>query len=136
MAIWKTEIKGKGQVFASTVSFRHGIWKYAMTNRFDYKFVRNCKQRIAIKCKAKGCPFYICVRGNLKMDGMYVKEFVGARIHSVGDECKMGKWGGRRMRANLLGTLIEEKLSISADYSPCEIMKDLQMEMGIKVSYM
>ena len=87
MAIWKTEIKGKRHLFASPVTFRHSIWKYAIANRFDYKFVRNCKQRIAIKCKAKECPFDICMRRNLKMDGMYMKEFIGAHIHSVGDKC-------------------------------------------------
>jgi len=33
-------------------------------------------------------------------------------VHSVGDECMMGKWGGRRMRANLLASLIEEKVGL------------------------
>jgi len=47
-----------------------------MANTFDYKFVRNCQKRIAVKCKVDACPCYICVRGHVKMDGMYVKEFV------------------------------------------------------------
>ena len=118
------------------MTFRHSIWNYAIVNRLDYKFVRNCKQRIAVKYKAKGCPFYIYVRGSLKMDVMYVKEFAGAHIHNVRNECEMGKWRGRRMEANLLVTLIEGKVSISAGYSPCAIMKDLQLEMGMRVSYM
>jgi len=40
------------------------------------------------------------------------------------------------MRANLLANLIEEKVSLSENYPPCDILKDLQLELGIKVSYM
>ena len=118
MAIWKNKFKGKGQVFASAKAVRRSMWRYAIGNRFQYKFVRNCRKRIAVKCKVEACPFYICVRGKVKMDAMYVKEFVGEHVHSVGDECMMGKWGGRRMRANLLASLIEEKVGLSADYPP------------------
>jgi len=70
------------------------------------------------------------------MGRMYVKEFAGAHIHCVGDECEIGKGGGRQMRANLLTTLIKGMVSISIDYSPCEIMKDLELQMGMRVSYM
>jgi len=136
MAIWKNEFKGKGQVFAFAEAVRHSMWRYAIANRFEYKYARNYQQQIAVKCKVDACPFYICVRRKVKMDRMYVKEFVGQHVHSVGDECMMGKWGGRRMRANLLVNLIEEKVGLSADYPPSEILKDLQLELGMKVSYM
>jgi len=36
----------------------------------------------------------------------------------------------------LLESLIEGKVSLLVDYSPSEILKDLQLELGIKVSYM
>jgi len=97
MLIWKNEIKGKGQLFASTTKAKISIWKYAIANIFEYKYVRNCRQRIAVKCIAKGCGFYICVRGHLKRSGLYVKEFVAEYVHSVGVECEMGKLGRRRM---------------------------------------
>jgi len=96
MAIWKNEFKGKDQVFASAEAVRHSMWRYAIANRLEYKFVRNCQQRIAIKCKVDACPFYISARGKVKMDGMYVKEFVGGHVHSIGDECMMRKWGGEK----------------------------------------
>lgn len=107
MLIWKNEIKAKGQVFASVSEVKISIWKYAIANHFEYRYVRNCQQRIAVKCTAEGCGFYICVRGHLKRGGMYVKEFELGHVHSVGAECQMGKWGRRRMQASLLGTLIE-----------------------------
>jgi len=51
--IWKHVIKGVGQMFSSADSFRYTIWKYAIANRLDYYFVRNCRQRIAVKCTAE-----------------------------------------------------------------------------------
>ena len=99
MVIWKNEIVGKGQKFSSADAFRYSIWKYAIAHQFDYKLERNCKQRIVVTCKGTGCEFFICVRGNVKFEGMVVKEFRGLHKHSVGDECEMGKWGRRRLRA-------------------------------------
>jgi len=54
-------------------------------------FEENCKQQIVVKCKATGCDFFICVRGNVKFEGMVVKKFKGQHKHSVGDECQVGK---------------------------------------------
>ena len=89
-----------------------------------------------VKCKATGCDFFICVRGNLKVKGMVVKEFRGLHKHSVGDECQMRKWGRRHLRARLLARLIEGKIRLSIYYSPVEIMKDLELELGMTLSYM
>ena len=57
-----------------------------------------------------GCDFFICVRGNLKVEGMVFKEFRGLQKHSVGNECQMEKWGRRRLKAKLLVRLIESKI--------------------------
>jgi len=134
MVIWKNEIVGKGQKFSSVDAFRYSIWKYAIGHCFDYKLQRNCKQRIVVKCKARRYDFFICVRDNVKFEGVVVKEFRGQHKHSMGDECQAGKWGRRRLRARLLARLIEGKVRLSIDYSPTEIMKDL--ELGMKLSYM
>jgi len=136
MVIWKNKIIGKGQKFQSADAFRYSIWKYAIAHKFDYKLARNCKQRIVVKCKATRCDFFICVRGNLKVEGMVVKEFRGVNKHSVGDGCQMGKWRRRRLRARLLAQLIEGKIRMSNDYSPTEIMNDLELELGMTLSYM
>ena len=89
-----------------------------------------------VKCRGRGCPFFICVRGHLKVDGMTVKEFRGDHKHSVGDECEIGKGGRRRLRAKLLARLIEGKIQLSVDYSSVEIIKDLELELGMTLSYM
>lgn len=90
-----------------------------------------------VRCKARGCNFYICVRGHLKVDGKTMKKFRGQHQHIVGDQCQMGRWGKRRLRAKLLARMINEcQIWLSADYSPTQIMKDLELELGITLLYM
>jgi len=47
-----------------------------------------------------------------------------------------GEWGRRRLREQLLARLIEGRILLSIDYSPTEIMKDLELELRITLSYM
>jgi len=72
----------------------------------------------------------------VKVEGMIVKDFRGEHRHRVGDQCKMGEGGKRKLRAKLLARLINEKIKPSVDYSVTEIMKDLKLELGITLSYM
>ena len=44
--------------------------------------------------------------------------------------------GRRRVRAELLAHLIEGKLRLCMDYAPKDIMQDLELELGIRLTYM
>jgi len=134
--IWKNVMKEVGQIFSSADSFQYTIWKYAIVNKLEYYFIRNCWQRIAVRCTAKGCEFYICIRGHRKIDRMIVKEFRGVHVHTVGEQCQMGRWGRRMMKAKLLSRLIDGKVWLSIDYSPTEIIKDFELELGLRMTYM
>ena len=72
----------------------------------------------------------------MKVERVVVKEFRGQHKHSVGDECQMGQRGRRHLRVRLLARLIKSKIRLSINYSPTEIMKDLELELGITFSYM
>ena len=48
----------------------------------------------------------------------------------------MGVWGRRRVRAELLAQLIKGKVPLCLDYSPRDIMLDLELELGIRLTYM
>jgi len=48
----------------------------------------------------------------------------------------MGEGGKRKLRVKLLARLIDGKIKLSMDYSVGEIMKDLELELGITLSYM
>jgi len=75
------------------------------------------------------------IRGHRKMDGMIVKDFIGEHVHSVGVQSQMGRWDRRRMRAKLLAQVIDGKVRLSIDYSPTKLMKDLELELGMKMTY-
>ena len=40
--------------------------------------------------------------GHHNMDGMIVKDFIGEHVHSIVEQCQMGRWGHRRVRVKLL----------------------------------
>ena len=78
----------------------------------------------------------MCIKGHYKMDGMIVQDFTGENVNSIGEQCKMGRWGHRRMGAKLLSRVIDGQLRLSMDYLPTELMKDMELELGIKMTYM
>jgi len=95
LSIWKNVTRGEGQIFQSTEAFWQMICQFVIANHFNYQFERKCKQRIVIKCQAKECHLYMCVRGGNNTDVMYLKEYNGRHTHSVGEMCQMGVWGRR-----------------------------------------
>lgn len=133
--IWRKEIVGVGQVFPSAEAFRTSIFKYAIAHKFNYKFTRNCRQRIVVQCAASGCPFQICVRGSLQRSMVVVRIFKGQHVHDAGDEGEQLTWAKRRLKASMLAQVIEAKVRVSPDYSPVDIMKDLELELGVKLTY-
>lgn len=90
LSIWKKLIRVEGQIFQSTKTCRQTICKYITANNFNYRFERNCKERIVVRCDASECPFYVCVRGGKNTEAMWVKDFRGHHKHSVGEQCHMG----------------------------------------------
>ena len=74
--------------------------------------------------------------GHLQIDGMIAKEFRSEHVHKVGEQCQMGRCGKRMMRAKLLSRLISGKVRSSMDYLPTEIMKDLELQLGLRMTYM
>lgn len=63
LTIWKKLIRGEGQIFQLAEVFRQVMCKFAIANHFNYRYERNCKQRIVARCDATDCSFYIWVRG-------------------------------------------------------------------------
>ncbi|KAL4333446.1 hypothetical protein GQ457_07G006750 [Hibiscus cannabinus] len=48
-----------GMIFESPKQFKEALYAYAVAQRFDFKFLKNEKERTRAKCKARGCPFRI-----------------------------------------------------------------------------
>jgi len=54
---------------------------------------------------------------------MIVNNFIRENVYSIGEQCQMGRWARRRMRAKLLSRVIDGNIRLSMDYSPIEHMK-------------
>ena len=115
LSIWKKLVRGEGQIFQSAEAFWQMICKYAIANHFNNRFDRNCSLRVVVRCDAADYPFYICVRGGKNTPLMLLKIFRGQHVHSVGEQCHMGIWGRRRVRAELLMHLIKGKVHLCLD---------------------
>jgi len=74
--------------------------------------------------------------GGKNTNVMYLKNYNGQHKHNVGKMCQMGVWGRRRVRAELLVQLIEGKIRLCLDYSPRDIMLNLKLELGIRLTFM
>ena len=83
------------------------------------------------------CLFYMCVRGGKSTDVMYLADYNGQHKHStVGKMCPMGVWERRHVRVELLAHLIDGKVCLCLDYTPRHIIHDLELELGICLTYM
>jgi len=76
----------------------------------------------------------MCVRGGKNTNAMYLKDYNGQRKYSAEEMCQMGVWGRRSVRAELLMQLIKGKVRLCLDYSPRDIIIDLELELGIRLT--
>ena len=104
LSIWKKLLREEGQIFQSAKALRQVMCKFAIANHFSYRFERNCKQRIMVRCDVSYCPFYLCVRGGKNAQVMCIKDFVGQYKHSVGELYQIGVWGEDVLEPNSLYT--------------------------------
>jgi len=77
---------------------------------------------------------YVCKRGE-NTNVTYLKDYNGQHKQTVGDMCLMDVWGRWCVRAELLAHLIEEKVRLCLNYSPRDIMEDLELELRICLTY-
>ncbi|KAI4342894.1 hypothetical protein MLD38_027459 [Melastoma candidum] len=127
---WQNVITGEGQRFNSVTDFREALRKYAIANQFAFKYKKNDSHRVTVKCKAEGCPWrihasrlsttqLICIK---KMNPNHTCE--GASVSS-----------GHQATRNWVASMIKEKLKVSPDYKPKDIVTDLKREYGIHLNY-
>jgi len=67
---------------------------------------------------------------------MSIKDFKEQHKHSIEELCQMGVWGRWLTAVKLLAHLIEGKVRLCLDYSLRDIIHDLELELGIWLTYM
>ncbi|XP_017231450.1 uncharacterized protein LOC108205860 [Daucus carota subsp. sativus] len=127
---WENIITGVDQRFSDFTEFRDALHKYSIAHGFTYKFIKNESQRVAVKCKAEGCPWRIwasmvsgtqlfCIK---KMNSTHTCE--GAAVKAK-----------HRVARDWVGNIIKEKLKVSPNYKTRDIVGDIKREYGIELNY-
>ncbi|XP_028754382.1 uncharacterized protein LOC114713878 [Neltuma alba] len=129
---WKEIFSGLSQIFPNADAFKRLLHKYSIANKFQYKFVRNNKERMSVKCKIEGCPWKITANAVGKNTPfLHVTRFNNEHVHHAQD-CLQVNHGGR---AALTLSIIIEDVRSHIDKRPSEIMKTLQREYGVNLTY-
>uniref|UniRef100_A0A2P2KDL3 SWIM-type domain-containing protein n=1 Tax=Rhizophora mucronata TaxID=61149 RepID=A0A2P2KDL3_RHIMU len=127
---WENTITGVNQRFNSLAEFREALHKYSIAHGFAYKYKKNDSHRVSVKCKYQGCPWriyasrlsttqLICIK---KMNPKHACEGATARA-------------GYRASRGWVGSIIKEKLKVSPNYKPKDIVEDIKRDYGIQLNY-
>ncbi|KAJ4810651.1 MuDR family transposase [Rhynchospora pubera] len=127
---WANLITGVGQVFESPKAFRDTLHKYAVANKFTYKFVKNDTTRVTAECTAEDCPWRIHASKSPAKKEFMIKKM--SDEHTCGKEMKRGH---RLASQRWVASVIKEKLRDSPNYKPKDIATDLEKEYGLSLNY-
>ncbi|XP_031255247.1 uncharacterized protein LOC116113240 [Pistacia vera] len=127
---WQNTITGVGQRFSSAHEFRVLLRKYAIAHQFAFRYKKNERHRVFVKCKAEGCHWrihasklstsqLICVK---KMNPTHTCE--GAAVTT-----------GHQATSSFVASIIKEKLKIFPNYKPKDIVNYMKEEYGIRLNY-
>ena len=103
---------------------------YALHNTFEYKTIKANKQRYTIGCKSSGCPWRLHASRIGDTQTFHIKTYQAEHncpgiLHA----------GHAQVSASFLATKLSEKLKEQPLYRPVDIAKNMQREIGVKITY-
>nr|XP_043628251.1 uncharacterized protein LOC122599755 [Erigeron canadensis]XP_043628252.1 uncharacterized protein LOC122599755 [Erigeron canadensis] len=127
---WQHNITGVGQRFNNVNDFRDALRKYSIANQFAFKYKKNDSHRVTVKCKVDGCPWrihasrlsttqLICIK---KMNPTHTCE--GSTLTT-----------GHQATRTWVAGVIKEKLKVSPNYKPKDIVTDIKEQYGVQLNY-
>ncbi|XP_028805899.1 uncharacterized protein LOC114760781 [Neltuma alba] len=131
---WKDLIIGEGQIFPNATTLRKTLYKYSLCQKFSYVFIKNNQQKIIVKCKVDGCPWYMgaySMGAHQDTEFLTIRTYKSEHIHHAQDNLIVPHSG----RSNLAASIVIDDLRCNVDKSPNEIRKDLYKEYGVQLNY-
>lgn len=128
---WYNLITGVGQSFDGTRALREALHKYAIANRFVYRFVKNESLRLTAECTVEGCPWRIHASRSPGQQDFIIKKWI--ETHTCGRQAD--KERNRLANQRWVASVIKDKLRESPNYSPKDIANDFQREYGLNLNY-
>lgn len=126
---WKTAITGVGQEFGSVNEFRSALKKYAIANRFGYRFKKNDTSRAIGGCAAEGCTWKFYAVWVPTTQSFVIKTL--DNVHTCDKECRKSAHPAKNW---LVGT-IKDRLRESPYLKPKEIANGLLQDFGVELNY-
>jgi zinc finger SWIM domain-containing protein 3 len=89
-ATWNNMITGVGQVFEGPNDFRDALHKYAIANRFHYRFIKNDASRVNAECTGEDCPWRIHASKTPAKNEFMIKKI--SESHTCESEAVKSHW--------------------------------------------
>lgn len=131
---WKDLIIGEGQIFANAVTLRQTLYKYSISHKFSYQFVKNNQHKIIVKCKVDGCPWYMGAYScgeHQDTEFLTIRTYKSKHIHHAQDSLIVC----HPPRATLTSSIVVDSLRTNVDKSANEIRGDFYREYGVRLNY-
>ncbi|KAK8540850.1 hypothetical protein V6N13_038593 [Hibiscus sabdariffa] len=115
-----------GMIFESPQQFKEALYAYAVAQRFDFKFLKNEKERTRAKCKARGCPFRIYASFDKGDSCFKIKTFISEH------ECSI-TFKNKRANYLLVGKHFLSKIRIVPNLKLVEIKRLAKEELKVEL---
>ncbi|XP_071737034.1 uncharacterized protein [Rutidosis leptorrhynchoides] len=127
---WQNNITGVGQRFNSVTDFRDALRKYAIANRFAFKYKKNDSHRVTVKCKTEGCPWRI------HASRLSTTQLICIKKMNPNHTCEGSVLTtGHQATRSWVAGVIKEKLKVSPNYKPKDIVIDIKEQYGVELNY-
>ncbi|KAL8209502.1 hypothetical protein R6Q57_006234 [Mikania cordata] len=127
---WQNNITGVGQRFNSVNDFRDALRKYSIAHQFAFKYKKNDSHRVTVRCKADGCPWRIHASRLSTTQLICIKKM--NPTHTCGGSIVTT---GHQATRSWVAGVIKEKLKVSPNYKPKDIVTDIKEQYGVQLNY-
>ena len=132
---WDTYIFRTGQCFiGGAVEFRDKLCKFAVERGFEFRYLKNDKSRVTAACVKKnsdGCEWYVHA-SICKSNGYF---YLNKLINEHTCTGVIRHHNHKRLGANVVSTIVSNKVRSDPLIKPKEIVKYLKQDYGFDIRY-
>ncbi|KAJ6842099.1 uncharacterized protein M6B38_303390 [Iris pallida] len=126
-----TCITDVGQEFENVRAFRDELCKYAFAKGFSFKYIKNEKLRVTVKCISEDCPWRLHASRSTRKQKFIVKKI--NNVHTCGAQSSEDTH--RRARKLWLAGTVRKQVFDNPDCRPRDIARNVYEEFGVHLSY-
>ncbi|MQL93095.1 hypothetical protein Taro_025737 [Colocasia esculenta] len=107
------------------------LTNYAVHRGFDWFYIKNDQSRVTARCKGQGCPWR--VHASMLGDGLDFAIKTMNNVHTCG--CDLKSQHHPRTSKKWIAELVKKKMAHTPQYRPCDMVKDIASDYGVRVPY-